>query len=248
VILPSRTSEIVPSSSETTITMASVSSVRPIAARWRVPSVFDTFGFVVSGRKQPAAVMRPFWMMSAPSWIGDSGRKMLVTSSRDTRASRRVPTSIHSFSPTSFWSTMSAPMRRPARCATARTSSSTDCPCAMRSRGEKSGPVPTCVSSRPDVVLEDDQEEDERPRQQVVQQDVDGVDLEHSREEVETVHHAEPDQDRDGARAADELDQRVDADREQEDVDAVLPSEGVEQLFHALSPPIRPAPVAAPPP
>ena len=85
---------------------ASVSSVSPMAARWRVPRVFETFGLAVSGRKQPAAVMRPFWMMSAPSWIGESGRKMLVTSSRDTRASRRVPTSMYSFSPTSCCSTM----------------------------------------------------------------------------------------------------------------------------------------------
>ena len=56
-----------PSSSETTMASASVSSVRPMAARWRVPSVFETVGLVVSGRKQPAAVMRPCWMMSAPS-------------------------------------------------------------------------------------------------------------------------------------------------------------------------------------
>ena len=53
VIRPSRTSEILPSSSDTTITTASVSSVRPIAARWRVPSVLLTFGLVVSGRRQP---------------------------------------------------------------------------------------------------------------------------------------------------------------------------------------------------
>jgi len=64
--------------------------LRPIAARWRVPSVFDTVGLVVSGRKQPAAVMRPCWMMSAPSWIGDPGMKMLATSSLDTCASSRV--------------------------------------------------------------------------------------------------------------------------------------------------------------
>src|SRR6185503_4292359 len=147
VIVPSRTSEIVASSSETTITMASVSSVSPIAARWRVPRVFETLGFVVSGRKQPAAVIRPCWTMRAPSWIGESGRKMLVTSSRETRASSRVPTSMYSFRPTSFWRTTSAPTRRPARCATARTISSTACPCAIRSRGENSGPVPTCVRS-----------------------------------------------------------------------------------------------------
>src|SRR5215813_3282030 len=115
VILPSRASEMVPSSSETTITTASVSSVSPMAARCRVPRVFDTLGFAVSGRKHPAAVMRPFCTMSAPSWIGESGRKMLVTSSRDTRASSRVPTSMYSFNPTSCWSTMRPPTRRLAR-------------------------------------------------------------------------------------------------------------------------------------
>lgn len=41
------------------MTTASVSSVRPIAARWRVPSVLLTFGLVVSGKRQPAATSRP---------------------------------------------------------------------------------------------------------------------------------------------------------------------------------------------
>src|SRR5262249_25447375 len=67
VIRPSRTIEIAPSSSEITTTMASVSSVSPIAARWRVPRVLLTCGLVVSGRKQPAAMIRPWCRIKAPS-------------------------------------------------------------------------------------------------------------------------------------------------------------------------------------
>ena len=87
-------------------------------------------------------------MMSAPSWIGEPGMKMLATSSFETCASRRVPTSMYSLSPTSFCSTMSAPTRREAMAVTPFTSSSTAWLCAMRSAEEKSGPVPTCVRAR----------------------------------------------------------------------------------------------------
>ena len=45
VTLPPTTSATVPSCSETTIATASVSSVTPMAARWRVPQVFLKFGF-----------------------------------------------------------------------------------------------------------------------------------------------------------------------------------------------------------
>ena len=53
----------------------SVSSVMPMAARWRVPSLRESAGLVVSGRKQAAAAMRSFWMITAPSCSGRPGRK-----------------------------------------------------------------------------------------------------------------------------------------------------------------------------
>src|SRR3989304_1660670 len=49
--------EIVPVSSDTIITIASVSSVSPIPALWRVPRLFDSSVFSVSGSKQPAAII-----------------------------------------------------------------------------------------------------------------------------------------------------------------------------------------------
>ena len=69
---PSRTSEIHPVSSETTTASASFSSVRPIAARCRVPRSLLSRGFTVSGRKQAAAAMRFSWMITAPSCSGDA--------------------------------------------------------------------------------------------------------------------------------------------------------------------------------
>ena len=54
---PNAATEIRPVSSETTTERQSVSSVMPIAARWRVPSVEARAGLVVSGRKQAAAAM-----------------------------------------------------------------------------------------------------------------------------------------------------------------------------------------------
>ena len=87
----------------------------PMAARWRVPSVLLTFGLVVSGRKQPAAVMRPLRMISAPSWIGEAVRKMLTISSLLICASSVVPPSMYSLRPVSRSKTISPPMRRLAR-------------------------------------------------------------------------------------------------------------------------------------
>src|SRR5262249_55538912 len=57
-IWPSTTIEMMPVSSDTTIAIASFSSVNPIAARWREPSSFASFGFTVSGRKHAAAATR----------------------------------------------------------------------------------------------------------------------------------------------------------------------------------------------
>src|SRR5262252_4138914 len=68
--LPSFANEITPVSSETTTTNASLSSVTPIAARWRVPSSREINGFCVSGRKQQAAATRLLLMTTAPSCSG----------------------------------------------------------------------------------------------------------------------------------------------------------------------------------
>ena len=70
-----------PVSSDTTMATASFSSVRPIAARWRVPSSRDTLGFTESGRKQAAAAMRSPWTITAPSCSGDATWKMLASRS-----------------------------------------------------------------------------------------------------------------------------------------------------------------------
>src|SRR5262249_57264409 len=66
-ILPSATKEMIPVSSLTTTATASVSSVIPIAALWRVPSSFDSFGLSVRGRKQLAAAALKLLTMAAPS-------------------------------------------------------------------------------------------------------------------------------------------------------------------------------------
>jgi len=64
----------------------------------------------------------------------------------------------------------------------------------------------------------------DQPRK-VLEEDVDRVDLEAAGEEVHPVHHAEPDQHRDGPRAADQVDAGVDEDGEDEDVEPILPAE-----------------------
>ena len=49
-MLPPKHSEIEPRSSDTTTTTASVSSVMPMAARWRVPSALSSRAFADSGK------------------------------------------------------------------------------------------------------------------------------------------------------------------------------------------------------
>ena len=72
IISPPSTTEIVPVSSETTITTASVSSVTPTAARCRVPTPPGQILGKVSGRMQPAGEMlRPSAITAAPSWSGE---------------------------------------------------------------------------------------------------------------------------------------------------------------------------------
>ncbi len=56
--VPFSTKEINPVSSDTMTVTASVPSVMPMAARWRVPSSREMLGFFVSGKNTEAAAMR----------------------------------------------------------------------------------------------------------------------------------------------------------------------------------------------
>jgi hypothetical protein len=111
-------------SSETTITTASDSSVMPTAARWRVPTPSGRSVRKVRGRIEPAWVIRPSRITTAPSWSGEYGRKTEVRSSFDTSASIGVPASTRSSRLFSRSSTIRAPTRFWARVWEARTISS----------------------------------------------------------------------------------------------------------------------------
>src|ERR1700722_6953902 len=72
---------IAPVSSEQMTAMASVSSVMPMPARWRVPSWVESKGFMESGRKHAAAAMRSFCTITEPSCRGALGRKIVASRS-----------------------------------------------------------------------------------------------------------------------------------------------------------------------
>ena len=68
-------------SSDTTIAIASVSSVTPIAARWRVPRLRSSAGFVVSGRKarrrrDPIALNNHCAVMQRAAGVKDAAQKV----------------------------------------------------------------------------------------------------------------------------------------------------------------------------
>ena len=102
--------EIEPVSSLTISARQSVSSVMPMPARWRVPTWLENAGLTVSGRKQAAAAMRSFWIMTAPSCNAVPGRKIERSRSWDTCASRLTPLSINVRSPISRSMMMRAPV------------------------------------------------------------------------------------------------------------------------------------------
>src|SRR3954471_1080094 len=91
---PSSAIEMLPVSSDTTMAIESFSSVRPMAARWRVPRCRARSGLTVSGRKQAAAATRSFWTMTAPSCSGDFVWKMLTSRSYVSSASSGRPPSM----------------------------------------------------------------------------------------------------------------------------------------------------------
>src|SRR5262249_31603589 len=72
-IAPSTASEMRAVSSETTTATASVSSLIPSAARWRLPCARATSAVRESGRKHPAAEMRAPSTSTAPSSTAPSG-------------------------------------------------------------------------------------------------------------------------------------------------------------------------------
>ena len=69
-MLPLKQSEMLPRSSLTTTTTASVSSEMPIAARCRVPSDRSSFALAESGRSTPDCQILPSRTITAPSWSG----------------------------------------------------------------------------------------------------------------------------------------------------------------------------------
>ena len=91
---PSVAMEIRPVSSDTTTATASFSSVRPIAARCRVPRSTPTDGLTVSGRKHDAAAILFSWMMTAPSCSGPLVWKIVTSRSCVTMASSGMPLSM----------------------------------------------------------------------------------------------------------------------------------------------------------
>ena len=82
--------DILPVSSDTTIAIASVSSVIPIAARCLVPSLLLTFRLLLVGNTAPAQDILSPWIITPPSWRGLFGKKIDTKSSLDVSAYRLV--------------------------------------------------------------------------------------------------------------------------------------------------------------
>ena len=87
--------EMVPVSSETTRTAASVSSDRPIAARClvRVWKGLRRRWAAGRGRRQAAATIVSPLMMTAPSWSGERGKKIETSRFFDRTAPISAPRS-----------------------------------------------------------------------------------------------------------------------------------------------------------
>ena len=85
--IPPSAREMEPVSSETTTHRASECSLMPTAARCRVPSSLLMFRLEDKGSRQPAALMRPPLMTTAPSCRGALLKKMFFSSSALTSAS-----------------------------------------------------------------------------------------------------------------------------------------------------------------
>ena len=109
---------IIPVCSDTTMTAASVFSLMPTAARWRVPSPRITPLASASGRMHAAAMIRSSRITTAPSCRGVFGSNMFSSSGAEISAFSVVPVSITSWSPVFRSKTISAPTLRRLRSTT----------------------------------------------------------------------------------------------------------------------------------
>ena len=109
------------------------------------------------GRRAPAAARPPRrrrrspWMMTAPSWSGEFGQKMLSSSSVDSSASMATPLEANSPSGVERSMTSSAPKRRSANCCAARGDGLGQPGIAARRRscaGSSEPARPSCSSAR----------------------------------------------------------------------------------------------------
>ena len=92
MILPSSTTEIEPVSSETTRTIASETWESPIAARCRVPSrSVPRIRSSGIGSRQPAATITLPRTITAPSWSGELGKKIVCRNSAVSSPLIRTP-------------------------------------------------------------------------------------------------------------------------------------------------------------
>ena len=107
---PSLAIDMMPVSSDTISDTASVVSVMPMAARWRVPRSRLMVGSSESGSMQAAALMRRLRSIIAPSCSGVLGSNMFSISGALISASTRVPVSITSPRPVCRSMTISAPI------------------------------------------------------------------------------------------------------------------------------------------
>src|SRR4029079_3342759 len=145
---PSAATATEPFSSETTTTRASLSSLRPSAARWRVPWASFGSGVAVSGRSAPAATMRLPLTITAPSCSGPPGLKMETRSSRLTSASSGLAASAYMRRLRVRSMAISAPKRFAESAAVAPATASTAIGLLPRRKRRSSGFVPTRARAR----------------------------------------------------------------------------------------------------
>ena len=96
--IPPTATEMEPVSSETMATTASVCSLAPIPARWRMPNSLERFTFPDMGSIHPAPTILPSRTMTAPSWRGALFQKIFFNNSLLTTVSSLVPVRIASSS------------------------------------------------------------------------------------------------------------------------------------------------------
>ena len=125
---PASATETMAVSSETTMTIASVSSLSPRAARWRVPRDRSPLLACESGRMQPAPMMVSPRTITAPSCSGEYGVKMVASRSAVRRACMSDPLSMNAVNGTSRSMAMMAPIPERDRRSTAFAISSSNGP------------------------------------------------------------------------------------------------------------------------